>query len=541
MFDLILKDGMIYTGAGNPWFKGDVAVKEGRITKIGRFSGDAETVIDASGRAISPGFIDIHDHSDFPLLVERRAENKIRQGVSTIVFPSCGGGAAPINEEMREQILRRSPILAEGGVDVDWSTVDEYLKRLEEGISVNVAPQVGFGTIRRYVMGMEMRAPTAGELEAMKREVAKAMEAGCLGITTGLRYDPQSYAETEEIIELAKVAAEYGGFYASHIRDEGDRGDPVGAIEEIIRIGREAEIPVNISHFKILAKRFWHEGPRLVEMIEAARKEGVDITADQYPYRASGTGPGAWIPKWANEGGLEALAKRLVDPEVAPKIQEGLVASMEDRSGPEAALISTHPLDDSLVGKTIADVAEMRGERPEDTIFELFKAHTLKLAAGELKGGFSFVNFNQSLENVELFMKAPWVAIGSDGSVHKPDSVLSKHSPAPHPRYYGTFPRVLGRFVRERGVISLQEAIRKMTSLPARVLGLTDRGLIALGMWADLVVFDPETVLDGSDFVPAEATMRYPAGIDHLVVNGVLTLRDGEHTGALAGRVLRRR
>ncbi len=541
MFDLILKDGMVYTGAGNPWFKGDVAVKEGRIAGIGRISGDAEEVLNASGKAVSPGFIDLHDHSDFPLLVERRATNKIRQGVSTLVFPSCGGGAAPLNEEMRENLLRGSPYLMEAGVEVDWSTVDGYLKRLEEGISVNVAPLVAFGTIRRYVMGMEMRAPTAGELEAMKREVAKAMETGCLGLTTGLRYDPQSYAETEEVIELAKVAAEYGGFYTSHIRDEGDRGDPVGAIEEIIRIGREAGIPVNVSHFKILAKRFWHEGPRLVEMIDEARKEGVDVTADQYPYRASGTGPGAWIPRWANEGGLEALAKRLVDPEMSTRIQEGLVASMEDRGGPEAALISAYPLDPSLVGKTIADVAEMRGERPEDTIFELFKAHTLKLATGELRGSFSFVNFNQSPENVDLFMKAPWVAVGSDGSVHSPGGVLAKHSPAPHPRHYGTFPRVLGRFVRERGVIGLQEAVRKMTSLPARILSLTDRGLIAPRMWADLVVFDPETVQDGSDFVPAEATMRYPVGIDHVVVNGVVTLRDGEHTGALAGRVLRRR
>ena len=536
-----MKDGMIYTGAGNPWFKGDIAVKDGRIVEIGPISREAAEILDVSGKAVSPGFIDLHDHSDFPLLVERKAENKIKQGVSTLVFPSCGSGAAPLNDEMREDILRRSPYLKEGGVEVDWSTVDEYLKRLEEGISVNVAPLVGFGTVRRYVMGMEMRAPTAGELEAMKREVATAMEAGCLGLTTGLRYDPQSYAETEEVIELAKVAAEYGGFYTSHIRDEGDRGDPVGAIEEIIRIGREAGIPVNISHFKILAKRFWHEGPRLVEMIEEAREEGIDVTADQYPYRASGTGPGAWLPKWANEGGLEALAKRLVDPEVAPKIQEGLVASMEDRGGPEAALISTYSLDPSLVGKTIADVAEMRGENPEDTIFELFKAHTLKLAAGELKGGFGFVNFNQSPENVDLFMRMPWVAVGSDGSVHAPDGVLARHSPAPHPRHYGTFPRVLGRFARERGVIGLHEAVRKMTSLPARILSLSDRGLIAPGMWADLAVFDPETVLDGNDFVPAEATMRYPIGIEHVVVNGVLTLKDGEHTGVLAGRVLRRK
>ena len=541
MFDLIVKGGIVYNGAGNPWFNGDVAMKEGKIVGVGRVTGEAEETLDASGRAVSPGFIDLHDHSDLPLLVERGAVNKVKQGVSTLVFPSCGGGAAPLNDRMKEEMLRRSPWLKEAGVDVDWSTVDEYLKRLEAGISVNVAPLVGFGTVRQYVMGMEMRAPTTGELEAMKAEVAKAMEAGCLGLTTGLRYDPQSYAETEEVIELSKVAANHGGFYTSHLRDEGDRGDPVSAIEEIIRIGREAGIPVNISPFKILAKRFWHEGPRLVEMIEAAREEGIDVTADQYPYRASGTGPRAWIPKWANEGGLEALAKRLVDPEVAPKIKEGLAVSMEDRGGAEAALISVYPLDSSMVGKTIADVAVERGEDPEEVIFDLFKVHTLKLASGELEGGFGFVNFNQSTENVHLFMRSPWVAVGSDGMVHAPDGVLAGYITAPHPRLYGTFPRVLGKFVREEGVIGLHEAIRKMTSLPARILGLHDRGLVAPGMAADIAVFDPETVVDGSDFTPAEATMRFPVGIDHLVVNGAVTLRDGEHTGAMAGKVLRRR
>jgi len=541
MFDLIVKGGIVYNGAGNPWFRGDVAIKEGKIAEVGRVTGAAEEVLDASGRAVSPGFIDLHDHSDLTLLVERGAVNKVKQGVSTLVFPSCGGGAAPLNDRMKEEMLRRSPWLKEAGVEVDWSTVDEYLRRLEEGISVNVAPLVGFGTVRQYIMGMEMRAPTTGELEAMKAEVAKAMEAGCLGLTTGLRYDPQSYAETEEVIELSKVAAKHGGFYTSHLRDEGDRGDPVSAIEEIIRIGREAGIPVNISHFKILAKRFWHEGPRLVEMIEAAREEGIDVTADQYPYRASGTGPRAWIPKWANEGGLDTLAKRLVDPEVAPKVKEGLAASMEERGGPGAALISRYSLDPSMVGKTIADVAKERGKEPEEVIFDLFKVHTLKLASGELKGGFGFVNFNQTLENVHLFMRSPWVAVGSDGMVHAPDGVLAGHMTAPHPRFYGTFPRVLGKFVREEGVIGLHEAIRKMTSLPARVLGLHDRGLIVPGMAADVAVFDPETVVDGSDFTPAEATMRYPVGIDHLVVNGAVTLRDGEHTGAMAGKVLRRR
>jgi N-acyl-D-amino-acid deacylase len=542
MFDLVIRGGRVVTGAGNPWFGADVAVKEGRIAEIGLVSGEAKETLDASGKFVCPGFIDLHDHSDFSLMVNRGAENKVHMGVSTLVFPSCGGGAAPMNDEMREDTLRRSPFLEEAGVEVDWSTVEEYLRRLQEGgISVNVAPQIGFGTVRRYVMGMEMRAPTAGELEEMKAEVAKAMRAGCFGMSTGLRYDPQSYAETEEVIELAKVVAEHGGYYASHIRDEGDRGDPVSAVEEIIRIGEKAGLPVNISHFKVLSRRFWDVCPKLIELIEEARARGVDVTADQYPYRASGTGPGAWIPKWANEGGLEALAKRLEDPEVAPRIKAGLAESMDHRGGPEAALISRYSLDPSLVGKTIADVAEARGVSGEDAIFDLFKAHTLKLASGELKGSFGFVNFNMKDENVEMIMRRPWVAVGSDGRVHAPDSVLARHSTAPHPRFYGTFPRVLGHYAREKGVVRMEEAVRKMTSLTARILGLHDRGLVSPGMWADIAVFDPETVIDRSDFTPAEATMRYPEGVEHLVVNGVVTLRDGEHTGALAGRVLRKK
>jgi N-acyl-D-amino-acid deacylase len=542
MFDLLVKGGKVVTGAGNPWFRADVAVRDGRIAEVGMALGEARETLNASGKVVCPGFIDLHDHSDYPLLVNRRAENKVRMGVSTIVFPSCGSGAAPLNEEMRKRLVQGNLTLMEAGIEVDWSTVGEYLERLEEGgLSVNVAPQVGFGTVRRYVMGMEMRAPTAGELEEMKAEVAKAMEAGCFGMSTGLRYTPQSYAETEEVIELAKVVAEHGGYYASHIRDEGDRGDPVGAVEEIIRIGEEAGLPVNISHFKILSRRFWEACPRLIEMVEEARARGIDVTADQYPYRASGTGPGAWIPAWANEGGMEALAERLQDPEVAPKIKEGLVQAMDDRGGPEAALISRYSLDPQLVGKTIAEVAEERGEKGEDTVFDLFKAHVLKVAAGEATGGFSFVNFNQKAENVDTIMRLPWVAVGSDGSVHAPYGPIAKYSTAPHPRLYGTFPRILGLYSRERGIVRMEEAVRKMTSLPARILGLHDRGLIAPGMWADIAVFDPDTVIDKSDFVPAEATMLYPEGIEHLVVNGAVTLRDGEHTGAMAGRVLRKR
>lgn len=540
MYDLVVRDGKVFTGAGNPWFKADVGVKEGRIVEVGKILGDAKEVIDARGLAVSPGFIDLHDHSDYTIMVNREADSKVHMGVSTTVFASCGSGAAPLNEKMREEIRRSNPFIEETGVKVDWSTMEEYLSRLEEGgLSINVAPIVGFGTVRRYVMGMEMRAPTPAELDAMKKEIAKAMEAGCRGITTGLRYDPQSYAETEEVIELTRVVAEYGGFYTSHIRDEGDRGDPLGAVEEIIRIGRETGVPVNISHFKVLSKRFWGLCPRLIEMVEEARAEGVQVTADQYPYRASGTGLGAWIPKWANEGGNEELVKRLNDPDTTERIKEGLAEAMDDRGGPEAALISSYPLDENLVGMNIAEVAARRGVDPLECAVDLLRDHVESVVEGRAKGGFSIVNFNQKEENVELIMRQPWVAVGTDGRVHSPEGILNRLIPAPHPRFYGTFPRVLGRYAREKGVLHLADALRKMTSLPASTLGLSDRGLLVPGMCADITVFDPETVIDRSDYTPAEATKLYPEGIEHLVVNGAVTLRDGEQTGARAGLILR--
>ena len=540
LYDLVVRDGKVFTGAGNPWVKADVGVKEGRIVEVGKILGDAKEVIDARGLAVSPGFIDLHDHSDYTIMVNREADSKVHMGVSTTVFASCGSGAAPLNEKMREEIRRFSPFLEETGVKVDWSTMEEYLSRLEEGgLSINVAPIVGFGTVRRYVMGMEMRAPTPAELDAMKKEIAKAMEAGCRGITTGLRYDPQSYAETEEVIELTRVVAEYGGFYTSHIRDEGDRGDPLGAVEEIIRIGRETGVPVNISHFKVLSKRFWGLCPRLIEMVEEARAEGVQVTADQYPYRASGTGLGAWIPKWANEGGNEELVKRLNDPDTTERIKEGLAEAMDDRGGPEAALISSYPLDENLVGMNIAEVAARRGVDPLECAVDLLRDHVESVVEGRAKGGFSIVNFNQKEENVELIMRQPWVAVGTDGRVHSPEGILNRLIPAPHPRFYGTFPRVLGRYAREKGVLHLADALRKMTSLPASTLGLSDRGLLVPGMCADITVFDPETVIDRSDYTPAEATKLYPEGIEHLVVNGAVTLRDGEQTGARAGLILR--
>jgi N-acyl-D-amino-acid deacylase len=299
MLDLLIKNGKVYSGSGNPWFYSDVAVQGNLITKIGKISEEAKTVLDAEGLVVAPGFIDLHDHSDLTILVDREATSKVHMGVSTTVFASCGSGAAPLNDDLREEMRREEPFLEEAGVAVSWSTMEEYLSLLESGgLSINVAPLVGFGTIRRYVMGMEMRDPTPAEMKAMKHEVDLAMQEGCRGFTTGLRYDPQSYASTEEVIELSKVSAKYGGFYTSHIRDEGDRGDPQSAIREIIRIAREAKMPVNISHFKILSKRFFDLCPKIIDMVKDARDEGLEVTADQYPYNASGTGLGDGGPWW---------------------------------------------------------------------------------------------------------------------------------------------------------------------------------------------------------------------------------------------------
>ena len=544
MYDILIKNGKVFTGAGNPWFTADVAVKDGRIARVGpQESAKAERVIDAAGLAVSPGFVDIHNHSDTSIMVNPKSESFIRQGVTTLVFPNCGSGAAPLNDDLKEEFRRSSPEFFEAGLELDWSTFEEYLKKMEKiGTAVNVAPFIGFGTVRRYVMGYEMRAPTRGELEAMRAEVEKAMKAGAFGITTGIRYVPQSWADTDEIIEVSKAAAEYDGIYTSHVRDEGDRGDPIGAIKEIIEISEKAGLPVHIAHFKILSKPHWHECDEILRIIEEARARGVDVTADQYPYPASGSSPQAWIPLWAREGGDEGLVEKLKDPETRKRIREELERVMDVRGGPQATLIRNYPLKREYIGKTVAEVTEMLGrDDPTDTLLDIYSEHVEKSLAGEVEGRFSFISFNMTEENVDKMMKQPWVMTSSDGRIHAPYGPLVKRMPAVHPRFYGAFPRVLGRYVRERGVLTLEEAIKKMTSLETQRLGLMDRGLIAEGMWADITVFDPDTVLDKAEYTPPEKSILYPVGIPYVIVNGVLTIDGGEHTGALAGKVLRKR
>ena len=531
MYDLLIRNGRVVNGTGNPWFRADVAVKDGKIADVGFLSNaEAKRVINADGLVVSPGFVDMHNHSDTGILLNPKADNMIRQGVTLIVFPNCGSGLYPVVEDLAGR--------GRGRLEVDWSTYEEYLQKTEKtGTSVNVAPLIGFGTIRRYVMGFEMRDPTQGELDKMKGLVEEAMKGGAFGLTTGLRYVPQSYSKTEEVLELAKVAARYGGFYTTHQRDEGDRGDPVGSVKEVIKIAEKAGLPANISHFKILSKIFWNKCDEILELIEEARSRGIDITADQYPYPASGTGPEAWIPRWASEGGRRRLLERLNDPELSKQIKAGLTEVMEQRGGPEHQLISSYPLKPSYVGKTITEVATELGKDPADAFFELYRESVEKSVTGEISG-FGLMSFNMSDENVEKMIKKPWVMISTDSSIQvpTPGRVSSEH-----PRNYGSYPRVLGRYVREKKVLGLEEAVRKMTSLETQRLGIFDRGLIVKGMWADITIFDPELVIDKAEYAPQEENQRYPEGIPYVIVNGILTIDGDRHTGALAGKILRKR
>jgi len=458
--------------------------------------------------------VDLHNHSDTSIMVNPQAESFIRQGVTLLVFPNCGSGVAPLNDALKEQFRRDDPAFFDAGLEADWTAFEGYLKKMESiGTSVNVAPLIGFGTVRRYVMGYEMRAPTKGELEAMYSEVETAMKAGAFGITTGLRYIPQSWAETEEVIEVAKAAAKYNGIHTCHLRDEGDRGDPIGAIKEIIKISEKAGLPGHIAHFKILSKPHWGECDEILRIIEDARSRAVDIIADQYPYPASGSSR-------ARE--LERV--------------------MEVRGGPQAALIRNYPYKREYIGKTISEITEILGRNdPVDTLVDIYADHVEKSVSGEVEGRFSFISFNMTEENVNKMMKKPWVMTSSDGRIHAPYGPLATRNLAVHPRYYGAFPRVLVRYVREWGILTLEEAIKKMTSLGTQHLGLMDRGIIAEGMWADITIFDPDTAIDKAEYTPPEKSIVYPEGIHYVIVNGVLTIDEGEHTGALAGKVLRKR
>jgi N-acyl-D-amino-acid deacylase len=526
LFDVVIKNGCLIDGTGNPWFKADIGIKSGKALEIGYLSSeDANRIINAKGLVVCPGFIDIHSHSEYSLLANSKGESKIRQGVTTEVNGNCGDSPAPIEGITAEAAEEAK----EYKLDMDWSTLGEYLDRLErQGITLNVAQLVGHGTIRTAVMGHEKRPPTREELDEMKALVALAMEDGAFGMSTGLFYLPGGFADTEEVIELCRVVAKYGGIYTSHIRGEGD--PLIEAVAEAIEIGEKANIPVQISHHKACGIENWGKVEKTLRMMEEARSRGIEVTCDVYPYTACGADLVSLIPNWAHEGGVDKLRERLKDSKSRERIRkemlEGLLGweSTVKQSGWGRIKVIGWKGHREFEGRTLAEVAELKGVDPFDLTFDLI----VKKESPEL------VDLAMSDEDVCAVIKHPLSMIGSDGWALAPYGVLGESKT--HPRSYGTYPRMLGKYVREEKVLTIENAIRKMASFPAQKLGLRGRGMIREGMWADVVVFNPKTVMDKATY---EDPHRYPQGIEFVLVNGEIVVDEGEHTGALPGKVLR--
>ncbi|MCW8984281.1 MAG: D-aminoacylase [Thermoanaerobaculales bacterium] len=529
-YDVVIRNGTIYDGSGSPGVIGDVAINGDAIAAIGDLGqATGKNEIDAEGLAVSPGFINMMCWANESLIEDGRSQSDIRQGVTLEVMGE-GGSMGPLNEKMKEQMVKHQGDIR---YDVEWTTLDEYLVYLEErGVSPNVASFLGAETPREYVIGHEDRAPTPEELEEMRGIVRTAMEDGALGVASALIYPPGSFAQTDELIAMAKVVAEYDGIYISHVRDEGAR--LLEAIDELIEIARAADIRAEIYHLKAAGRANWELFPEAVAKVEEARSEGLHITADIYTYPASSTGLNATIPPWVQEGGFEASLARLADPAIRKRI----VKEMNEESGswenmfhgagsPDNILLVGFKSDElkPLTGKTLGEVAEMRGTSPEETIMDLIVEDRSRIGT---------IYFSQSEDVVRRAIALPWVSFCSDAASLAPEGVFLKRNP--HPRAYGSFARLLGRYVREERLIPLEEAIRKLAALPADNLKIDRRGRLREGYFADVVVFDPETIQDHATFVEPH---QYATGMVHVFVNGTQVLEDGEHTGATPGRVVR--
>ncbi len=528
MLHILIQNGQVVDGSGRPRFRADVAVEGGRIVDVGVLPGaQAQTVIDAAGCVVTPGFVDMHSHTDFTLPVNPTADSLVHQGITTAVVGQCGATPVPLFDETREQVIAalRSP---DRPLPWDqWSTFGSYLDYLEQiGTSINVVPLLGQGMVRKGVMGFGGEPASEAQMARMQAEVVQAMEQGAIGVSTGLIYPPGSYASTEELIAFTRPAGQRNGFYFSHIRGEGET--LLEAVTEAIRIGRETGAAVQISHFKAAGREHWHKSAQALALIEGAQAEGLDVTADLYPYLASSTGLGAMLPQWAHEGGKEVVLKRLADHETREEIKAGMVSRV-NASGTEwdEVLISRCPKNRDYQGHSVADLAAASGKAPDDWVLDALLEADLDI---------SMVKFGMSEENRMRELRHPAMMIGTDGSGLATEGPLSLG--VPHPRSYGTFPRVLGHYVRDQGVISLEEAVWKMSGFPAQKLRWTDRGLVKNGHAADLVVLNPDTVADRATY---QAPHQYPYGIQHVVVNGELAIHDQIHTQARPGRVLGRR
>jgi N-acyl-D-amino-acid deacylase len=530
-YDLIIRNGMVYDGSGAPARRADVAISGQTIAAIGDLrTSVAAKELDARGLAVAPGFINMLSWATESLIEDGRGQSDIRQGVTLEVFGE-GWSMGPINESMRREMLEQQGDIR---FEIPWTTLGQYLDHLaKRGISPNVASFVGATTVRIHVLGYEDRAPTAEELERMKGLVRDAMNEGALGVGTSLIYAPAFYARTDELVALAKVAGEFGGSYISHIRSEGNR--LTEAVDELITIAREADVPAELYHLKAAGMENWPKMDEVLARIEAARAAGLRITADMYTYPAGATGLDAMMPPWVQEGGLQAWRKRLQDPAIRARLMEEMgrpSTSWENfyllAGSPERILLVAFKNDalKPLTGKSLAEVAAQRGKSPLETAMDLVVEDDSRVGT---------VYFLMSEDNIRKQLARPWVSFGSDAEALAPEGAFLKSNP--HPRAYGTFARLLGKYVREEKVIPLEEAVRRLTSLPAANLSLDRRGSLRSGYFADVVIFDPAAITDHATF---DRPHQYATGVVHVFVNGTQVLADGEHTGAKPGQVVRR-
>jgi len=529
-FDIVITHGRIIDGTGSPWYSGDIGIRGGKIAAIGTLSSSARTrTIDAHAQVVTPGFIDMLGQSELTILVDPRLPSKIYQGITTEITGE-GESVAPLNEAIRRSGKRQSDLL---GIEQDWQTFRQYFARLEkQGIGINVADYVGATSVRRMVLGDDDVQPTPAQLEHMRQLVRQAMLDGAVGLSTSLEYPPAPYAKTEELVALASVAAQFGGIYATHMRSESTA--ILQSLDEVIRIAREAQIPVEIWHFKVAGKPSWGHMPEAVAKIEAARAEGVDIAADSYAYTAWGNGLSAFIPPWAHDGGTAKLLERLKDPAARERIRHDMLTpsdawenEWQQIPGPESILIGQvqNPKLLPLQGKTIAELAKLWNKDPMDTIFDL-------LIQDDAFTGVAVSGMSEP--DVVLALQQPWVSIDNDSSGASPEGILGREHA--HPRAYGTFPRILRKYVREEHKLTLEDAIRKFSALPSQRLRLEGRGLLRVGMWADITIFDPATIRDLATF---DNPNQLSEGMNYVLVNGVPVIDQGKMTGARPGKVLR--
>jgi N-acyl-D-aspartate/D-glutamate deacylase len=526
-YDLVIAGGSVIDGEGTPAVRADVGIRGARIAAIGDLRAvPAARRIDASGLTVAPGFIDIHNHSDYTILAEPRSESMIRQGVTTMVLGESRS-AGPIKAGAEEARARAD------GVTIDWTTLGGYFAKLErQRMATNIASYVGEEQVWTYVKGYGESPATGAEIEEMQGLIARAMEEGAMGLSTSLLQPPSSFATTANLIELAKTAKQHGGIYSSHIRDEGE--GVFRSVDEAIAVGRGASIPVDIIHMKIAHKKLWGRAGEMVAMVQKARDAGFDIRANVYPYTAGQNNLSSIVPPWAHDGGREKMLARLKDPAARKRMRGEVMNGLPnwynhylatgDGWGGMILVSLRNERNKPFQGKRMSELIAARGGHPADVLFDVLI---------EENGSVPTVFFHHSEQDMQLVMKQPWTSIGSDGAAVSPEGPTGRSHP--HPRYYGTFPRVLGRYARELEVISLPEAIKKMSSMNADKIGIKDRGRLKEGAFADVTIFDQDRVIDRATF---EQPHQFPAGIKHVIVNGVVTIDNEQHTGALAGQVV---